>query len=80
MLLYFMQFMHPMLVAHTGVGAVVGAVGANVGCLVALYPSWSGQQCCARQHGNIHDTALGTKQHVAALSFMHVDVQVCMSA
>ena len=76
-----MQPKHAILVGHAGVGAVVGAVGANVGDLVAFAPvSWSGQHCCARQHGNIHATALGTKQHTAALSLMHVDVQVCMSA
>ena len=67
-----MQFVHPALVGHAGVGAEVGAVGAKLGCLVALMPSWSGQHCRARQHGNIHATALGTKQHTAALSLMHV--------
>ena len=66
--------------AHAGVGVAVGAVGAKVGYFVAFAPSWSGQHDRARQHGNIHATALGTKQHTAALSLMHVDVQVCMSA
>ena len=75
-----MHCVQPELVWHAGVGAAVGAVGAKVGDLVAFAPSWSGQHCSARQHGNIHATALGTKQHTAAWSFMHVDVQVCMSA
>ena len=75
-----MQFVHPALVGHAGVGAEVGAVGAKLGDLVALKPSWSGQHCCARQHGNIHATGAGTKQHVDCASFMHVDVQVCMRA
>ena len=77
------QSVHSALVGQTGVGAAVGAVGAavkrDVGAFVAPC-SWSGQQCSSRQHGNIHATAEGTKQHVDCASFMHVDVHVCMRA
>ena len=78
------QSVHSALVGQTGVGAAVGAVGAavkrGVGACPARMCSWSGQHCCARQHGNIHATGAGTKQHVDCASLMHVDVHVCMRA
>ena len=53
------------------------AEGVAAGADVEL--RWSGQHIKLRQHGNIHATSSGTKQHVDFLSCMQLYVHTFMS-